>query len=483
MTRAVAAVDLGATSGRVMLGYVGPNELRLVPIRRFPNGPLQDGGELHWNVTGLFHEVLDGLADAVRIEPDLVSVGVDSWAVDYGLLRDGELIREPFHYRDGRVTAGIDEVHGRISSEALYARTGIQRLPFNTVYQLATDSLSGRLADADRFLLIPDLVTFWLTGREQAERTNASTTALLDAATGAWDWQLIGDLGLPPALFAPLVDAGSPIGSLLPPIAERLGLRSLEVSAVGSHDTASAVTAVPSTDEHFAYISSGTWSLVGVELEKPVLTEESRLANFTNEGGVDGRVRYLRNVMGLWMLNESVRGWEETGEKIVLADLLKAAAAHPGDAALFDPDDPRFLPPGDMPSRIAEWFTERGLPAPGTRTAIVRSIIESLAEAYARTIHEAVELSGKRVDVVHLLGGGSQNELLCQLTADRSGLPLMAGPAEATAIGNVLIQARAQGIVEGSLESLRSIVASAFPPRKYLPTALSAPKRGQHAAQ
>lgn len=469
MTKAVAAVDLGATSGRVMLGYVRHNDLRLVPVRRFPNGPVDANGELHWNITALYDHVVEGLTAAARAEPELVSVGVDSWAVDYGLLRAGELQGEPFHYRDPRGAAGIDHVHERITSEQLYATTGLQRLPFNTVYQLAADSVSGRLASADRFLLIPDLINYWLTGAQHAERTNASTTALLNVSTGEWDWALIEQLGLPAEIFAPLIDAGVAVGALLPAVAERVGVRSLSVSSVGSHDTASAVVAVPAVDENFAYISSGTWSLVGVELEAPVLTEASRLANFTNEGGVDGRVRYLRNVMGLWMLSESIRTWENAGESISLNDLLVAAAAYTGPVALFDPDDPRFLPPGDMPTRIAEWFTERGLAAPTGHAALVRSMLESLAEAYARTIREAVELSGKRVDVVHLLGGGSQNALLCQLTADRCGLPVLAGPTEATAIGNVLVQARAKGIISGSLEAMRSVVAAAVSPTKYLP--------------
>ena len=469
MVKAVAAVDLGATSGRVMLGYVGHNELRLTPVARFPNGPVALAGELHWNVSGLFEHVVTGLASAVKQEPDLASVAVDSWAVDYGLLRDGQLQGEPFHYRDERVGAGIDDVHARISSEDLYAATGLQHLPFNSVYQLAADRLAGRLDGVDTFLLIPDLVTYWLTGQQHAERTNASTTALLNVGTGEWDWALIEKLGLPRSIFPTLIDAGSPVGGLLPAVAERVGLPSLEVSTVGSHDTASAIVAVPAVDEDFAYISSGTWSLVGVELPSPVTSEASRQANFTNEGGVDGRVRYLRNVMGLWMLSETIRGWEAAGETIVLADLLAAATAYDGPVALFDPDDARFLPPGDMPQRISDWLTERGLAVPQSRAALVRSMLESLAEAYATTIRQAVDLTGKTVKVVHLLGGGSQNELLCQLTANRSGLPVMAGPAEATAIGNVLIQARAQGIVEGSLESLRAIVAAAFVPKQYLP--------------
>lgn len=469
MVKAVAAVDLGATSGRVMLGYVGHNELRLTPVARFPNGPVESTGELHWNVTGLFEHVVAGLATAARQEPDLTSVAVDSWAVDYGLLSKGELRGEPFHYRDARTAAGVAAVHALVQPEQLYAATGLQFLPFNSVYQFAADQRAGRLEGVDRFLLIPDLVTYWLTGRAHAERTNASTTALLNVATGEWDRELITQLGLPEGIFPDLIDAGSAVGGLLPTIGARVGLPSLEVSTVGSHDTASAVVAVPATHPDFAYISSGTWSLVGVELDSPVLTEASRQANFTNEGGVDGRVRYLRNVMGLWMLSESIRGWEEAGETIVLAELLAAAAAYTGPIALFDPDDPRFLPPGSMPDRIADWLTERGLAVPKSRPALVRSMLESLAEAYAATIRQAVELSGTSVRVVHLLGGGSQNELLCQLTANRSGLPVMAGPAEATAIGNVLVQARAQGIVSGSLEALRAIVAAAFAPKQYLP--------------
>lgn len=467
--KAVAAVDLGATSGRVMLGYVSRNELRLVPVVRFPNGPVRVNGELHWNIRGLYEHVLSGLASAVRDEPTLASIGVDSWAIDYGLLVQGQLLGDPFHYRDDRSARGVAAVHGRIEPRALYAASGIQHLPFNTVYQLAEEKLRGRLETANRFLLIPDLIAYWLTGEQLAERTNASTTGLLSVETGEWDWALIDDLGLPRGVFPPLIDAGSRIGAVTPSVARRIGVDSVEVSAVGSHDTASAVVAVPSTTENFAYISSGTWSLVGVELPSPVLSEASRTANFTNELGVDGRVRYLRNVMGLWILNESIRTWQAAGETVVLDQLLSAAAEIAGEVTLFDPDDPRFLPPGDMPSRIRAWYAERGLAAPTSRAALVRAMLESLAEAYAATLRQAVELSGKRVDVVHLLGGGSQNSLLCQLTADRCGLPVLAGPAEATAIGNVLIQARAQGAITGDLDSLRSLVVAAYPPLRFEP--------------
>ncbi len=464
MVKAVAAVDLGATSGRVMLGYIGHNDLRLVPVARFPNGPVQQSDGLHWDVSGLFEHVLTGLASAARDEPDLASVAVDSWAVDYGLMKNGELQGEPFHYRDARTARGVEAVHSRVPQTELYSATGLQFLVFNSLYQLADDQLAGRLDGVDSFLLVPDLITYWLTGREHAERTNASTTGLYNVHTGEWDDALIAKVGLPRDIFPSLVSAGSALGGLRSSVADRVGLRSLEVSSVGSHDTASAVVAVPALEPDFAYISSGTWSLVGVELEAPVLTEASRQANFTNEGGVDGRVRYLRNVMGLWILSETIRGWGAD-----LHDLLAAATAAPAPEALFDVDDPRFMPPGDMPSRIAVWFAEHELPGPPDQASIVRTILESLAQAYANTVQKAVELTGHPVRVIHLLGGGSQNELLCQLTADRSGLPVMAGPAEATAIGNVLVQARAQGIVTGSLESLRAIVAAAFAPKRYLP--------------
>jgi rhamnulokinase len=468
MTAAVAAVDLGATSGRVILGHVGHNELRLTPISRFPNGPVATADGLHWDVTGLFAHILAGLTVAAEREPELASVAVDSWAVDYGLIRDGTLVAEPFHYRDERTAGGVSLVASAVSAAELYAVNGLQFLPFNTLYQLADDRAAGRLDGIESFLLVPDLIDFWLTGKRFAERTNASTTGLLSVTSGQWDDALIEKLGLPRSLFPELIDAGSGVGALLPDVAATIG-RSLEVNTVGSHDTASAVAGVPATDPEFAYISCGTWSLVGVELERPVLSEAGRLANFTNEGGVDGRVRYLHNVMGLWVLSESVRTWEAAGETIDLPSLLEQAAAVTERVSVFDPDDARFLAPGDMPARIAAWFDEHSLPAPSSRAAFVRSILESLAEAYATTIEQARELTGKTIRVIHLVGGGSLNTLLCQLTADRTGLPVIAGPVEATAIGNVLIQARAQGLIRGDLETLRALVARSSNQARYLP--------------
>jgi rhamnulokinase len=481
----VAAVDLGATSGRVMLGHVGHNELQVRPVSRFPNAPVRTIDGLHWNILELYRKAVAGLGAAYREDPDISSIGVDSWAVDYALLRGDRMLGNPFHYRDERTGAGVEAVRAAVSPAQLYARNGLQFLPFNTLYQLAAERLDGGLDGAESMLLIPDLLNFWLTGERFAERTNASTTGLLTVSTGStigvstgsttgsgWDDVLIARLGLPRSLFPELIGAGSRVGQLLPAVATELGLgsaRAPEVVAVGSHDTASAIVAVPMRSESAAYISCGTWGLVGVELERPVLSEASRAANFTNEGGVDGRIRFLHNVMGLWLLSESVRSWESGGETIDLPLLLAQAAAVTAPVTVFDADDPAFLAPGDMPSRIATWCTEHAREVPRSRAEFVRSIIESLADAFARAVRTAGELSGVRIDTVHIVGGGSQNALLCQLTADRAGLPVVAGPVEATAIGNVLVQARAQGLIDGDLESLRGLVGLAFPVVRYQP--------------
>ena len=471
--KAVAAVDLGATSGRVILGHVGHGELQLRHISRFPNQPVRthEGftSALHWNILELYRSVTAGLTNAFRDEPEVVSVAVDSWAVDYALLRGGRTLGAPYHYRDNRTGQGVTDVHSRISPEDLYERNGLQHLAFNTLFQFAAER--DVLALADQALLVPDLVGYWLTGIAATEVTNASTTGLLDPRTRTWDTDLLSRLDFPGSILAPLIEPGTRLGSLLPTVAAELRApTSIEVVAVGSHDTASAVVAIPSTSDEVAYISSGTWSLVGVELSSPVLTPGARTANFTNEGGVDGRTRFLKNVSGLWLLSESIRTWEaQSGDRISLPTLIAEAAAVPEPVTTFDASDELFIDPGDIPSRIAEWCTEHTATPPATRAEFVRSILESLAEAYATTLRQATTLSGQHVEAVHIVGGGSENALLCQLTANRTGLTVLAGPTEATAIGNILIQARTQRIVTGSLESLRALVAQAFPPTRYLP--------------
>ncbi len=468
--RVVAAVDLGATSGRVMLGYVGEGTLRLEQVARFSNGPVERPDGLHWDFDALYRHIVAGLTEALRREPGIASIGIDSWAVDYGLVNGGELLAEPFHYRDERTVRGVDAVHQIAPSAELYRRNGLQFLPFNTLYQYAVE---GRLADAEVALLIPDLVAFLLTGVRAAERTNASTTGLVDVRTGEWDLELVERLGIPASVLPPLVDPGQAIGTLHGQARERIGAP-LEVVAVGSHDTASAVVAVPLSSPDAAYISCGTWGLVGVELDAPVVSDDARAANFTNEGGVDGRVRFLHNVTGLWLLSEAVRTWEaEDGASIDLAALLLEAAAVTGGVPLFDANDARLSAPGDMPARIAAVLAEGGAVVPQTRGAFARSIVESIAQAFADAVAIAGDLTGRDIDVIHIVGGGALNRLLCQATADRSGLPVLAGPVEATALGNVLVQARAHGWfgADATLEDLRRAVAASVSPVRYEPGA------------
>jgi rhamnulokinase len=470
--RLVAAVDLGASSGRVMVGRVAPNELELTEVHRFSNDPVRLPDGLHWDVLRLYREVQAGLRQATRAADGLVSIGLDSWAIDYGLLDDlGTLLGDPYHYRDERTAAGVAAVHRIVEPADLYARTGLQFLPFNTIYQLAAARGTPIFDAARTMLLIPDLLGFWLSGVRVAEVTNASTTGLLDVHRRTWDEALMESIAIPSALFPPLGAPGDVIGPLRDEVRSETGASSdTLLTLVGSHDTASAIVGVPA-DAHssFAYIACGTWSLVGVELDRPILTEESRKANFTNERGVDDRIRYLRNVMGLWLLQESLRTWELQGSPEHLPALLIAAGELPAGGPVIDPDDPSFLPPGDIPARIAAAYQRLDKPAPSTRAELVRRILDSLAAAYGHAVRDAARLSGRSVDVVHLVGGGARNSLLCQLTADACELPVMAGPVEATALGNVLIQARARGLLAGDLETLRALVRSTQDIRRYEP--------------
>lgn len=464
------AVDLGATSGRVMLATVGPGALEMRSLHRFANDPvyLWNGRRtaMHWDLPGLFAEICTGLAEAGRAAPDLTSVGVDSWAVDYGLLRDGKLLGLPYNYRDARCALGADAVHAKMTQEEIYARNGLQFLAFNTMFQLAADDL---LEVADTALLVPDLIGYWLTGHRRTERTNASTTGLL-GIDGRWDDDLESRLGLPVGLFPALTEPGTELGEVLPELATRTGLAGgLCVTTVASHDTASAVVAIPMRSESAAYISCGTWALVGVELAGACVTEAARTANFTNEVGADGRIRFLRNVMGLWVLSETVRQWERDGSRIDLGLLLEQAADCSAPVEVFDADDPRFVEPGDVPGRIRGWYEERGLRPPVDRPEMARAIVESLAAGFARGVEQAAALSGVPVETVHLVGGGARNELLCQLVADRVGTPVVAGPVEATAIGNVLIQARAHGLLHGDLDDLRATMSPALLTTRFVP--------------
>lgn len=457
----LAAVDLGASSGRVMLGRVGAGRLDLTESHRFWNGPVRLLDTLHWDIVGLYRQVLVGLSRAGPV----AGIGIDSWAVDYGLIDSGgALLGNPVHYRDARTEGVRERVLRTVSADDLYAVTGLQQLPFNTIYQLAATD-PGLLDRADKLLLIPDLLAYWLTGSVGAEATNASTTQLYDVRARSWSTALADRVGVPARLLPELREAGQVIGPLLPPVAAEARLdAATPVIAVGSHDTASSVVAVPAVDR-FAYISSGTWSLVGLELDAPILSAEAQAADFTNEGGVDETIRFLRNVMGLWLLQESLRTWRTED----LQALLRDAAAVPPFAVLIDPDDPTFLAPGNIPARIGDFCRRTGQPSPAGPAATVRCILESLALAYRRTLRQAQSIAGHSVDVVHVIGGGSRNELLCQLTADACGLPVLAGPVEASALGNVLVQARALGAPLPDLSAMRALVRSTQELRRYEP--------------
>jgi sugar (pentulose or hexulose) kinase len=459
-----------------MLARIGPGRLSLDEVHRFPNVPVRAGGTLHWDILALYREVLAGIQAAARAAAQtadgaLASVGIDSWGVDYGLLDEpGALLGNPVHYRDDRTAGMPEKVWARVSEADLYAVTGIQQLPFNTIYQLAAAAGTPQLAAARTMLLIPDLLAYWLTGEIGAERTNASTTQLYDARRGEWARELIGRAGIPASLFPPLRSPGDVIGPVTPGVSKDAGLPAgLPVIAVGSHDTASAVAAVPARGRDFAYISTGTWSLVGMELDAPVLTEASRRAGFTNEAGLDGRIRYLHNVTGLWLLQESLRGWAAAGQQVDLAGLLAEAAGRPPLVSVVDTDDPVFLPPGDMPARLAAACRRAGDPVPGTPAEVARCILDSLALAYRRTIIAAQELSGRHAGVIHMVGGGVRNHLLCQLTADACGLPVIAGPVEAAAWGNALVQAQALGAAPGDLDGLRDLLRGTQELRRFEP--------------
>ncbi len=465
MSAGYLAVDLGAESGRVVLGRFDGGRISLDEVHRFPNvaARLPDG--LHWDILRIFCEIKDGLAKAAR-ETRIEGVGVDSWAVDFGLLDgEGALLSNPYHHRDPRTEGMMEEAFGLVPKEDIYGTTGIQFLPINTIYQLLAMRGSPLIGIAETLLLIPDLINYWLTGEKVCEYTNATTTQLLDLE-GAWSRDLLERLDLPSSLLASVVPPATELGLMLPEVAEEVGAEP-PVFAVASHDTASAVVGVPAQGNDFAYISSGTWSLVGVETPEPVVTQEAMEANFTNEGGFGDRTRFLKNVMGLWLLQECRRQWAREGREYSYEELARLAEDAPS-GSLVDPDHPVFLAPGDMPSRIRRFCEETGQSSPEEPAAVARCVFESLVLKYRYAIEQAQSLTGRTIGTVNVVGGGSQNALLCQLTADAAGLPVVAGPVEATAAGNVMVQAFAQGRV-GSLEDIREVVRDSFEASAYEP--------------
>jgi rhamnulokinase len=472
METAFLAVDLGAESGRAVLGRFDGEQITLKEVHRFPNVPVWLPDGLHWDVLRIAREVKDGIATATRNGGRIESLGVDAWGVDFALLdRDGCLISNPYHYRDLR-TEGMDErAFDRMTKEEIYETTGIQFMPINTLYQLLAMEGSPLLQAAQTLLLIPDLISYWLTGEKACEFTAASTTQLCDARSGSWARDLLEKMRFPGHIFGEIVTPGTQLGPLLPEVAEETGAKEgLPVTAVASHDTASAVVAVPAEGENFAYISSGTWSLVGVELPKPAIAPEGMHANFTNEGGFGGTTRFLKNVMGLWLLQECRRTWAREGRQYSYEELTHLAQAVPTAGPLLDPDHPAFLPPGNMPGRIRRFCRETHQSSPEESGEVVRCVLESLALKYRWVLERAEEITGRRAGVIHVVGGGVQNTLLCQLTADATRRPVRAGPVEATALGNLMVQAYAQGYL-GSLEEIRAAVrGSSVEVHDYQPT-------------
>ena len=461
------AFDLGAESGRAVLGELRAGTLAVREIHRFANDPVTYGDSLHWDVARLWHEMRAALAMSGT---SLAGVGVDTWGVDHALIGERlQLLENPYHYRDKRNVAGMAEVLQRIPKEEIYTATGIQFLSINTINQLtATARQTPRLlAAADRFLMVPDLFNLWLTGCAVSEFTNATTTQLVDAKTRTWSAPLMSRLDLPVRLAPPIVEAGSIIGPLLPRVPPQAALTGTPVVACASHDTASAVAAITARDDT-AFISSGTWSLVGIELDAPVLTSDAMRLNFSNEGGVGGTTRLLKNVRGLWMLQSCRRHWAQTGSDLDYGQLMTAAAQTPGFRYLVDPDDSSFGAPDSMPDAIDRFCARTDQPAPTTAGEYARTILESLALKYRLVIRDLELVIGRPVTNIRVIGGGSKNRVLNQFTADATGRRVVAGPVEATAVGNIAVQLIATGGA-ASLAEARAIIDRSFPTEVFEP--------------
>ncbi len=474
--RCFVGIDLGAESGRVIAGLFDGRQIKLEALHRFSNGPISISGSLRWDVLRLWSEIQHGLAEvAKRHGESVVSVGVDTWGVDYVLLsRTDELLGQPFHYRDSRTQGILPVTLSRVSKQEIFAETGVQFMEINTLYQLLAMQQNDAplLALADRMLLMPDFFHWCLSGSRVVELTNATTTQCFHPTRGEWSFDLLRKLDLPTHIFPDVVQPGTRLGQLREAVADDVGLKRIDVVAPATHDTAAAVAAVP-TDKtgsaQWAYISSGTWSLIGIEVDRPVLTDRALQFNVTNEGGIDGTYRLLKNVMGLWLVQQCRRSFERNGKLLDYAQLVQAASAAPPFRSFIDPDDDAFLNPHDMPAVISQWCRERDQPAPETTGELIRCALESLALKYRLVLSRLEELTDVKIEVVHVVGGGAQNELLNQFTANACGRLVIAGPVEATALGNVLIQARSAGEI-GSLAEIRDIVRASSELRRHEPS-------------
>ena len=461
------AFDLGAESGRAVLGHLRSGILTTEEVHRFPNEPVEYGGALHWDVARLWLEVRRSLGN---LKTELSGIGVDGWGVDYALLGErGELLQNPYHYRDRRTAGAMEEVFRKVPKEGIYRATGIQFMPINTLYQLfaAQRDTPSIVAAAQQLVTIPDLFNFWLTGNAVCEFTNATTTQLVDPLRRNWATGMMQQIGLRPDLPAPIVEPGSLIGPLQPGVAHNSCLTGTPVIAPACHDTGSAVAAISARDGT-AFLSSGTWSLLGTELDAPVITDDALRLNFTNEGGVNGTTRLLKNVMGLWMLQGCRNAWVANGNSCDYSDLMEMASCEEPFLHLVDPDDESFLRATDMPGAIADFCRKTHQPAPASPGAYCRCILESLALKYRLVLRSLEQLTKKRCEQIRVIGGGSKNRLLNQFTADATGRRVLAGPAEATALGNLAIQILATGGAS-SLEEVRAMVDRSFPTEIFEP--------------
>jgi rhamnulokinase len=470
-TKNLLAFDLGAESGRGILGQFDGQKLRLEVVHRFANGPVRTLDTMHWDVLLLYSEMLNALRKCAADHRTLDAVGVDTWGVDFALLgRGGTLLGNPRHYRDPHTEGIMEEAFKIVPRAEIFRQTGLQFMRFNTLFQLLAlqRDRSPLLDKSETLLLIPDLFHYFLTGIKAVELTNATTTQMYDPKAKAWAYGLVNSFGLPSSILGSLVQPGTVLGPLRGSVATETGLIPMPVIAPATHDTGSAIAAVPASGTSWAYISSGTWSLMGAELGAPLINDKAEAYNFTNEGGVGGTIRFLKNIMGLWLVQECRRTWERAGKTYGYDELARMAQAAPAFAGIVNPDHGSFILPSNMPAALADFCRRTGQPAPVEPGAVIRCALESLALRYRWTLEKLEELTGRRLDVIHVVGGGCQNELLCQFAADACNRTVLAGPVEATAIGNVLVQAIGLGIL-GSLAEAREVVRKSFDVRRYSP--------------
>jgi len=465
------AFDLGAESGRGILGCFDGQRLTLEVVHRFPNGGVRLPDGLYWDILGLYREMLTALRKVGAEHDGIDALGVDTWGVDFAFLgRGGTLLGNPRHYRDPHTETAMDEALARVPKMEVFRQTGVQFMRINSLYQLLAlhRDRSPLLDAAETLLMVPDLLNYFFTGRKVCEMSDVSTSQMYNPTTKTWAFDLLRAFGLPTHIFGDLVQPGEVLGTLRATVASEAGVKPVPVIAPGTHDTAAAVAAVPAQSKTWAYISSGTWSLMGVELPAPLINEKVLEYNFTNEGGVAGTIRFLKNIMGLWLVQECRRTWERAGKSWGYDELTRLAEAATPFRSIVNPDDTAFLLPADMPQALADYCQRSGQLAPQEPGAVVRCTLESLALRYRWVLERLEELTGHRLEVIHIVGGGSQNELLCQFTADACNRPVIAGPVEATAIGNLLVQAVGLKLL-GSLADARAVVAQSFDVKSYTP--------------